>query len=240
MICYTCLSSRNELRKSLAVAVSRVGAPTQRVWATFWSAHQRFFKQLWLVTVLCVLFHAFIVSDPGVLNVNMSKKLTISNYHTGRRMHGIVCELGWGYIAETCLTLSHNDMLVAFPFLPVARCSLIPEWSIQLIKLYKPRSTTGILHPLHMMKASCRMQRRPVMRNFLFFHKKILMHAQLKKYAIWTTWSAHFCSPINLTNDYLEVYHLSVSTTVAFLIFLAYNSCVPDPHMGREALLQLL
>jgi hypothetical protein len=36
----------NELRKSLAVALSRVGAPTQRVWATFWSAHQRFFKLL--------------------------------------------------------------------------------------------------------------------------------------------------------------------------------------------------
>ena len=42
-------SCRNELRKSLAVALSRVGAPTQRVWATFWSAHQRFFKLLWFV-----------------------------------------------------------------------------------------------------------------------------------------------------------------------------------------------
>lgn len=41
------LAVRNELRKSLVIAQARVGAPNQRLWATFWAAHQRFFKQLW-------------------------------------------------------------------------------------------------------------------------------------------------------------------------------------------------
>eukprot|EP00731_Ephydatia_muelleri_P029060 Em0020g704a len=36
----------SELKKSLGVALSKVAAPSSRTWATFWGAHQRFFKQL--------------------------------------------------------------------------------------------------------------------------------------------------------------------------------------------------
>ncbi|ESO98737.1 hypothetical protein LOTGIDRAFT_158685 [Lottia gigantea] len=36
----------NELRKSLESAVARTSCSNNRIWAQFWSAHQRFFKQL--------------------------------------------------------------------------------------------------------------------------------------------------------------------------------------------------
>ena len=40
----------NEVRKSLEHAVARCNCSNNRVWATFWAAHQRFFKQLWFVS----------------------------------------------------------------------------------------------------------------------------------------------------------------------------------------------
>lgn len=42
----------NEVRKSLEHAVARCNCSNNRVWATFWAAHQRFFKQLWFVPLL--------------------------------------------------------------------------------------------------------------------------------------------------------------------------------------------
>ncbi|XP_019644077.1 PREDICTED: protein FORGETTER 1-like [Branchiostoma belcheri] len=36
----------NELRQSLTTAVARTGTNNPRMWSTFWSSHQRFFKQL--------------------------------------------------------------------------------------------------------------------------------------------------------------------------------------------------
>ena len=46
-VCCVYTTCRSELKKSLAVALTKVAAPNARVWATFWGAHQRFFKQLW-------------------------------------------------------------------------------------------------------------------------------------------------------------------------------------------------
>ena len=40
-------SHREELKKSLEVALGRIGGGPTYTWGTFWGAHQRFFKQLW-------------------------------------------------------------------------------------------------------------------------------------------------------------------------------------------------
>ena len=44
---------RNELRKSLDHAQSRTNTASQSLNANFWSAHQRFFKQLWYCLFVC-------------------------------------------------------------------------------------------------------------------------------------------------------------------------------------------
>ena len=41
-----------ELHRSLRLALDRTGMANTRIWSLFWAAHQRFFKQLWSVSIL--------------------------------------------------------------------------------------------------------------------------------------------------------------------------------------------
>ena len=69
---HTFVFGRNEVRKALIAAVQRTNCSNNRVWSAFWAAHQRFFRQLWYVSLItllqycvyvCILQHLLLFSQ---------------------------------------------------------------------------------------------------------------------------------------------------------------------------------
>src|SRR6218665_1899885 len=68
LICLISLLVRGETHKALQVSLHRTHSTNNRIWATFWGAHQRFFKQLWLVSYM----HIHIAPLSSVIQVYIS------------------------------------------------------------------------------------------------------------------------------------------------------------------------